>query len=142
MSGATTKFNPYSWNSKSNILWIDQPGGTGFSYTDAGGRDTDEAGVARDMYAFLQAFFKAHVELQGRPFYVTGESYGESPAAVLEQRRQRLPQRPPHSATPHCAHLQVDTTCPRCPTSSSRTTRRCPRVTCGSTCKASRSATG
>jgi len=76
MSGSSTAYNPYSWNSNSNILWIDQPGGTGFSYTDAGGRDTDEAGVARDMYAFLQAFFKQHTELQGRPFFITGESYG------------------------------------------------------------------
>ncbi|KAE8712726.1 Vacuolar protein sorting-associated protein 24-like protein 1 [Hibiscus syriacus] len=45
----------------SNILFIDQPIGTGFSYTSD---DTDirhdENGVSNDLYDFLQAFFKEH----------------------------------------------------------------------------------
>ena len=54
-SGTSTNFNPFGWNSNANVMWIDQPGGAGYSYTDAGGMDRDEAGVAKDMYAFLQA---------------------------------------------------------------------------------------
>ena len=37
--------------------YIDQPSGTGFSYP-VSGTDVGEAGVARDMYDFLQHFFQ------------------------------------------------------------------------------------
>jgi len=33
--------------------------------------DTNEAQVAADMYAFLQAWFKLHPEYQKQKFYVT-----------------------------------------------------------------------
>ena len=67
-------YNPYAWNSNATVVWLDQPAGVGFSY----GAETDknEADVAVDAYAFLQAFFKAHPALAGRPFFVAGESYG------------------------------------------------------------------
>lgn len=71
--GTGTIPNNYSWNTKANVLYIDQPTGTGFSF--GTGLDHDEAGVARDMYDFLQQFFKAHSSLQPLDFYVVGESY-------------------------------------------------------------------
>lgn len=66
----------YSWSTHANLLFVDQPVGTGYSYSDAPG-DTvhDEAHVAEDMYYFLQGFMAEHPELVGRDFYVTGESY-------------------------------------------------------------------
>jgi carboxypeptidase C (cathepsin A) len=77
MSGMSTKKNAFSWNSKANMLFIDQPAGTGFSFGEAeSDYDHNEAGVSRDMYNFLQAFYAAHPEYKPNPFHVFGESYG------------------------------------------------------------------
>ncbi|XP_027345769.1 serine carboxypeptidase-like isoform X3 [Abrus precatorius] len=69
-------WNDYGWDKASNILFIDQPTGTGFSYSsdDADIRH-DEVGVSNDLYDFLQEFFKAHPEFVKNDFYITGESY-------------------------------------------------------------------
>eukprot|EP00494_Astrolonche_serrata_P030904 UN31172 len=72
-NGTDTTLNTYSWNSQANLLYIDQPAGTGFSY--GTGMDHDEEGVATDMYDFLQQFFKAHSEYAKLPFFAFGESY-------------------------------------------------------------------
>jgi len=71
--GTDTEKNQHSWNSHANLLYIDQPTGTGFSY--GTGLDHDEAGVARDMYDFLQHFFKAQNVTDNLDFYIIGESY-------------------------------------------------------------------
>ena len=47
--------------------------GTGFSY--GSGMDHDEAGVAVDMYDFLQQFMQAHPKYSKLDFYAVGESY-------------------------------------------------------------------
>ena len=70
--GQSTVSNPYSWNSNANIMWVDQPAGVGHSYGVK--KDKDEAGVANDMYDFLQAFFKAHPEYVDNAFFVFGKS--------------------------------------------------------------------
>ena len=72
----TLKKNLFSWNSKANIMWIDQPAGVGFSYGDVSEYDTSEKQVGEDMYEFLQAFFEAHPIYSKQKFYVFGESYG------------------------------------------------------------------
>eukprot|EP00924_Labyrinthula_sp_SR-Ha-C_P000894 augustus_masked-scaffold_7-processed-gene-7.41-mRNA-1 protein AED:0.01 eAED:0.01 QI:0/-1/0/1/-1/1/1/0/452 len=72
--GNGTKVNKYSWNSNANVLYVDQPAGTGFSYgTDF---DTNEESVGNDFYVFLDTFFEAHPELRKREMYIAGESYG------------------------------------------------------------------
>jgi carboxypeptidase C (cathepsin A) len=50
--------NPNSWNEVANVLWIDQPVGTGYSYADSYSDYVgDETAVAEDLWQFLQAFF-------------------------------------------------------------------------------------
>ncbi|KAH8069754.1 serine carboxypeptidase [Aureococcus anophagefferens] len=56
--GSATTKNAHSWNSNANVLYIDQPTGTGFSY--GTGYDHDEVGVAADMVDFLVQFFAGH----------------------------------------------------------------------------------
>ncbi|KAK3135765.1 hypothetical protein QOZ80_5BG0423150 [Eleusine coracana subsp. coracana] len=69
-------WNDYGWDKLSNLIYVDQPTGTGFSYsTDLRDLRFGEKGVADDLYDFLQAFFKKHPDLLENDFYITGESY-------------------------------------------------------------------
>ncbi|CAA7059971.1 unnamed protein product [Microthlaspi erraticum] len=69
-------WNEYGWDQASNLLYVDQPVGTGFSYTtDKSDIRHDETGVSDDLYDFLQAFFAEHPNLAKKDFYITGESY-------------------------------------------------------------------
>jgi len=65
----------YSWNRNSNIIYIDQPAGTGFSYTGVNGYVHNEKQMAVEMYIFLQKWLQTFPEYIGRPFYLFGESY-------------------------------------------------------------------
>jgi len=67
--------NPYSWNNKANVLWVDQPAGTGFSVGSNPGHMYQSI-VDEQMYGFLQAFFQHFTQYQNLDFFVTGESYG------------------------------------------------------------------
>ncbi|KAL9246290.1 hypothetical protein vseg_019845 [Gypsophila vaccaria] len=69
-------WNEYGWDQVSNLIYVDQPIGTGFSYS-SDRRDLrhNEEGVSNDLYDFVQAFFSEHPELVSNDFYITGESY-------------------------------------------------------------------
>ena len=72
----TLAVNEHGWDTVANLIYVDQPIGTGFSYsTDPADDVHDERRVAEDMLQFLSEFSDAHPELKGRDFFVTGESY-------------------------------------------------------------------
>lgn len=64
----------YTWCRKYNLLFIDSPVGTGFSFTahDAG-YPTSELGVAIDLYAFLVQFYAMFPELKSNSMFLIGE---------------------------------------------------------------------
>ncbi|XP_071108886.1 probable serine carboxypeptidase CPVL isoform X2 [Haliotis cracherodii] len=65
-----------TWNSKYSMLYIDNPVGTGFSFTgEDSGYATNEEDVGRDLYSCLTQFFQIFNEYQKNDFYITGESY-------------------------------------------------------------------
>lgn len=68
----TTK-NPYSWNTNANLVYVDQPAGTGFSY--GSGMDHNESQVSADLYDFVQQFMKAHPQFADDRYFLVGESY-------------------------------------------------------------------
>jgi len=70
--GSSTKLNPSSWHMNANVMWVDQPAGVGFT---TGLGTFDEAGVADNMYTFLQGFFEAFPQYQKSEFHIFGESY-------------------------------------------------------------------
>lgn len=72
----TTELNPYSWNEHANVIWLDQPSNVGYSYAeDAEDADKDENDVGDNFFWFINGFLDKHPELEGRDFYITGESY-------------------------------------------------------------------
>ena len=57
--GKTLKSNPSSWNANANLLYVDQPVGTGFSKS-ASKLDINEDQVAEDMAAFMIKFLEKY----------------------------------------------------------------------------------
>ncbi|OAA60023.1 carboxypeptidase Y [Cordyceps fumosorosea ARSEF 2679] len=64
--------NPDSWNNRANVLFLDQPVGTGYSYGD--GVDTSLA-ASKDIYALLKLFFQQFPQYAKQDFHIAGESY-------------------------------------------------------------------
>lgn len=67
--------NKYSWNTQVDLLFVDQPVGTGFSSVKRLQYTRSEDDVAEDFYEFLTKFINNFPGYKDRPFYVTGESY-------------------------------------------------------------------
>ena len=65
-------FNPYSWNSNSSVIFLDQPVNVGYSYSDSSTKST--AAAAEDVYAFLTMFFAKFPEYGTQDFHIAGES--------------------------------------------------------------------
>ncbi|XP_038896880.1 serine carboxypeptidase-like 34 [Benincasa hispida] len=71
------KFNPYTWNRATNLLFLESPVGVGFSYTNTS-KDISELGdtiTAKDSYAFLINWFGRFPQFKSHEFYIAGESY-------------------------------------------------------------------
>lgn len=79
--GQGTHKNPYSWTRNSSMIFVDQPVGTGLSYTDPGVEiPTTSSIAAEDLYIFLQIFLtEVFPEQQRVPFHVAGESFAVCP---------------------------------------------------------------
>jgi cathepsin A (carboxypeptidase C) len=71
----TLTSNEHSWNSNANLLYVDQPVGTGFSKGPIIHLDTNEDQIAEDMAKFMIGFLEKYPQMQGKDFYITGESY-------------------------------------------------------------------
>ena len=72
----------HSWHkTPAYMLYVDQPVGTGLSFTTARSYPKNDQEVNADFYAFLNSFFKAHADKfvtenkVNRPFYFSGESH-------------------------------------------------------------------
>lgn len=79
----TLSINPYSWNTISNMVFIEAPCGVGFSYSDQGtdpkeadDLHNDDLGTAKDNYEMIQAFLDRFPQFRTNDLYITSESYG------------------------------------------------------------------
>jgi len=74
--------HPYSWHHVANVVYVDQPVGTGFSFTGRRQYCDDDDCINKHMYSFLQAFAKLHkdlvlptgTEIKTKPIFFSGES--------------------------------------------------------------------
>jgi carboxypeptidase D len=64
--------NPWSWTNLTNMVWIEQPVGTG--YSPGTPSITDEKGVSEQFLGFWKNFVNTF-SMQGYEVYITGESY-------------------------------------------------------------------
>ena len=67
--------NEYSWNKNASILYIDSPGGVGFSKLENPKFFYNDTIHAVSLNIAIQNFFKVFIEYQGNNFYIAGESY-------------------------------------------------------------------
>ncbi|CAO3637018.1 unnamed protein product [Cunninghamella blakesleeana] len=72
--GTQAIYNENSWNKISNLLFIDQPSITGFSYGSSNITTTKEA--TKYIYTFLQLFYESFPQYQSNDVHIYGESYG------------------------------------------------------------------
>ncbi|THH14132.1 hypothetical protein EW146_g6173 [Bondarzewia mesenterica] len=67
--------NQYGLNGLMDIIWVDQPVGTGFSTVDSDGYVKDENQMASDFIGFLTNLVKVFPSLASRPLTLAGEDY-------------------------------------------------------------------
>ncbi|XP_004289772.1 PREDICTED: serine carboxypeptidase-like 18 [Fragaria vesca subsp. vesca] len=68
--------NPFSWTQIANIIFIDAPVGTGFSYsTTQEGYNSSDTESSEAVYQFLRKWMLKHPKFLYNPLYITGDSY-------------------------------------------------------------------
>ncbi len=84
----------HSWAKIANMLYIDQPVGTGLSYTTGRVYPRNDAEVNYALMDFFDGFFQVHSELRGRTLFLSGESHAghflPSIANVIVKRNEKL----------------------------------------------------
>ncbi|KAG6861354.1 hypothetical protein C0995_001087 [Termitomyces sp. Mi166 len=80
---SSVTLNPYSWNNRANMLYIDQPIGVGFSHGDPSVGTSQQA--ASDVWTFMQLFFNdtRFAKYQRNDLAIWTESYFLSQNAAI-----------------------------------------------------------
>eukprot|EP00595_Chromulina_sp_UTEXLB2642_P000706 CAMPEP_0196761294 /NCGR_PEP_ID=MMETSP1095-20130614/470_1 /TAXON_ID=96789 ORGANISM="Chromulina nebulosa, Strain UTEXLB2642" /NCGR_SAMPLE_ID=MMETSP1095 /ASSEMBLY_ACC=CAM_ASM_000446 /LENGTH=376 /DNA_ID=CAMNT_0042110623 /DNA_START=189 /DNA_END=1316 /DNA_ORIENTATION=- len=79
-------FNEYAWNKVSNMVFIEQPCGVGFSYSeDSSDYKTGDDQAAIDNYLLIQSFLERFPQFKSNDLYITSESYGGHYMPTLAQ---------------------------------------------------------
>nr|XP_048329693.1 serine carboxypeptidase-like 12 [Ziziphus jujuba var. spinosa] len=85
-SSTILKLNPYSWTKLANIIYLDAPVGSGFSYAKRweayNVSDTISAAI---NYDFLKNWLIGHPKFRKNPLYLAGDSYSGVVLPVIVQ---------------------------------------------------------
>ncbi|KAL1957886.1 hypothetical protein VTO42DRAFT_5451 [Malbranchea cinnamomea] len=99
---STLEYNKGSWNEFANLLFVDNPVGTGFSYVDTNSylHELDE--MADQFVVFLEKWFELFPEYENDDLYFAGESYAGQHipyiAKAILERNKKLPAKESHRA--------------------------------------------
>ncbi|KAF7194663.1 Pheromone-processing carboxypeptidase kex1 [Pseudocercospora fuligena] len=108
MDGALMEIGPYrvqkdgnlkvqegSWDEFANVLFVDQPVGTGFSYSDTNAYVHEMNEMASNMVTFLEKWFQIFPEYAHTDIYIAGESYAGQwipylADAMIKRNKQKM----------------------------------------------------
>ncbi|KAG9149542.1 hypothetical protein Leryth_014322, partial [Lithospermum erythrorhizon] len=72
----TLRVNPYAWTKVANIIFVDQPAGTGYSYgKDQDSYMTSDSLSASSSHEFLKKWLLLHPRFLANSLYIAGDSY-------------------------------------------------------------------
>ncbi|BGO96609.1 Cell death protease [Rhodotorula toruloides] len=74
-SGTPRVVEGTAWNEYANVLFLDQPAGTGFSYVTKNDNVRELADAADQVVNFLANFYRVFPEFSSMDTYIAGESY-------------------------------------------------------------------
>ncbi|ALC43281.1 CG31821, partial [Drosophila busckii] len=70
-------YRSWTWVKDMNVMFIDNPVGSGFSYVDSSSAyTTNNKQIALDLVELMKGFYKAHPEFKKVPLHIFCESYG------------------------------------------------------------------
>jgi serine carboxypeptidase 1 len=79
----------FTWIKTHNVLFVDNPVGTGYSYVDHNKHLTkNNKQIARDLIELLRGFYVALPEFRTVPLHIFGESYGGKMAVEFARELQ------------------------------------------------------
>ncbi|KAH2842762.1 Cell death protease [Aspergillus fumigatus] len=90
----TLEYNNGSWDEFANLLFVDQPVGTGFSYVNTNSYIHELDEMSAQFITFLEKWFQLFPEYEGDDIYIAGESYAGQHipyiAKAIQERNNKI----------------------------------------------------